>query len=110
MYTRALQGGHLEFGETFEACAARELKEECGITALTHVRHATTLNVVQQSTSYHYVVPVVVVQTEQEPEALEKDKCEAWEWHPWTELPQPLFVSLQALKALPSFSPFEAAS
>lgn len=32
-----------------------------------------------------------------EPENLEPDKCEGWEWQEWGDLPQPLFMGLQKL-------------
>lgn len=41
------QGGHLEFGESFEQCARREVKEECGVD-LDWVCYGTTLNVHSQ--------------------------------------------------------------
>lgn len=52
-----MQGGHLEFGESFEECARREAMEECGVT-LQRVTYGTTLNVVDRE--YHAVVIVMV--------------------------------------------------
>ena len=32
-----------------------------------------------------------------QPEVLEPEKCENWEWFTWDDLPQPLFASIQSL-------------
>eukprot|EP00878_Enallax_costatus_P041622 GHUV01048450.1.p1 GENE.GHUV01048450.1~~GHUV01048450.1.p1 ORF type:complete len:126 (+),score=18.67 GHUV01048450.1:363-740(+) len=50
----ALPGGHLEPGESFEACAMREVAEETGIL-LDHVTFAAVENVIFPS-GQHYVV------------------------------------------------------
>ncbi|EGD83387.1 MutT/nudix family protein [Salpingoeca rosetta] len=105
----ALPGGHLEFGESFEACAAREVAEECGLNDLTRVRHVATVNSIDKTSNYHYVVPFVAAETSGEPVAMEKDKCDAWEWRRWSDLPQPLFAPLAQLKAT-AFDPFASSS
>ena len=48
----ALPGGHLEVGETWEACAARELKEETGINLSEPPVFAAVNNSVMSSTKY----------------------------------------------------------
>ena len=53
--TWALPGGHLEFGETFEQCAARETKEETDVD-LTNIRVVCVNNAVDLPANYHYVV------------------------------------------------------
>ena len=57
--TLALPGGHLEFGESWAECAAREVLEETGL-AVTGVRTGTVINSVEAATSYHYVVVLMV--------------------------------------------------
>lgn len=52
--TWALPGGHLEFGENFEACAARETLEETGLET-TDVRFLTATNNVMTDDDAHYV-------------------------------------------------------
>lgn len=48
----ALPGGHLELGETFEECAAREVKEETGLD-LQNITYVHTLN--SMFDGMHYV-------------------------------------------------------
>ncbi|KAF9468893.1 NUDIX hydrolase domain-like protein [Collybia nuda] len=52
--TWALPGGHLEFGETFEACAVREVLEETGLQ-VTDLRFLTATNNIMESEGKHYV-------------------------------------------------------
>ena len=52
----AFPGGHLEFGETFEACAQREFEEECGILIdQKEFHYITTMNVLGVEFNYHNV-------------------------------------------------------
>lgn len=51
--TYALPGGHLEFGETFEECAHREVMEETGLK-LTDVHFAWACNTIYDEKA-HYV-------------------------------------------------------
>eukprot|EP00049_Salpingoeca_infusionum_P024729 m.16781 g.16781 ORF g.16781 m.16781 type:complete len:355 (-) comp7236_c0_seq1:2678-3742(-) len=95
-HSYATPGGHLEMFESFEDCARRETQEECGI-ALSDLKYAMTLNLVQQEAQYHYLDVIMVAKTTEEPKNMEPDKCEGWGWYKWTELPQPLFASFQEL-------------
>ncbi|KAI4179112.1 MAG: hypothetical protein L6R41_008026 [Letrouitia leprolyta] len=86
--TWATPGGHLEFGETPETCAAREVLEETGLN-VTNVRFLTTTNDYMPDDSKHYVTLFMVCvreNIEQEPRILEPEKCEAWEWASWENL------------------------
>ncbi|KAH6716740.1 NUDIX hydrolase domain-like protein [Leptodontidium sp. MPI-SDFR-AT-0119] len=86
--TYALPGGHLEFGESPEECAAREVLEETGLK-VSNVRFLTATNDVMEKDGKHYVTLFVVAVRDGEgqvPEVLEKEKCEGWEWIKWEEL------------------------
>lgn len=52
--TLALPGGHLEFGETFEACAEREVLEETDLN-VRDLRFLTATNSVMKDVGKHYV-------------------------------------------------------
>ena len=49
-----MPGGHLEFGESFENCATREILEETGLT-VQNVRFLTATNDVMEDEGKHYV-------------------------------------------------------
>ncbi|KAK0123365.1 hypothetical protein ONS96_010357 [Cadophora gregata f. sp. sojae] len=86
--TYALPGGHLEFGETPEECAAREVLEETGLK-ISNIKFSTATNDVMEKDEKHYITLFVVGvrdDVSQVPEVLEKEKCEGWEWLRWEEL------------------------
>ncbi|KAF1990210.1 7,8-dihydro-8-oxoguanine triphosphatase NUDT15 [Aulographum hederae CBS 113979] len=88
--TYALPGGHLEHGESFSACAAREAMEETGL-AIDKIRFLTATNDVMEGEggAKHYVtifMGAVMRGEMKEPELLEPNKCEGWYWIRWTSL------------------------
>lgn len=92
----AFPGGHLEFGEIPEDCVQRELMEETGLYAVSIVRGPWTNDMFAEDK--HYVTLFMFV-TEflGQPELLEPNKCEGWDWFEWDNLPKPLFKSIQTL-------------
>ena len=86
-------GGHLEFGETVEECAKREVLEETGLIATSIVLGPWTNDLIEGNK--HYVTLYVFVdQFIGELELKEPHKCESWQWFPWKQLPTPLFPPL----------------
>jgi 8-oxo-dGTP diphosphatase len=95
--TWALPGGHLEFGESVEACAVRETEEETGLQVQV-IGHGPYTNDVMPNENKHYVTVFVLARGEQgAPEVREPEKCEGWSWFRWSELPSNLFVPLRNL-------------
>ncbi|GAA5848663.1 hypothetical protein JCM8547_004588 [Rhodosporidiobolus lusitaniae] len=84
-----LPGGHLEVGESPEACAVREVEEETGLRTMeSDVKFLTATNDIFEAESKHYVTLFVGcrVPDDVEPEVLEPEKCERWEWTSWEKL------------------------
>ncbi|KAM0271962.1 hypothetical protein ACHAQH_008869 [Verticillium albo-atrum] len=88
--TWQLPGGHLEHGESFFACAAREALEETGLR-VRGVKVAAVTNDVFTDLGKHYITIFVKCQMEEvtaTPEAMEPEKCSAWYWKSWAEMRQ----------------------
>lgn len=89
----SIPGGHLELGETFEAAAIKEVKEETGLDIKNLKVVAVTNNLkTYQSSGKHYVsVNLHTKDFTGVPQNLEPNKCEGWFWVSPQELPQPHF-------------------
>ncbi len=103
--TWALPGGHLEFFETIEDCAKREVAEETGLQ-IDGIRHAAYTNDLFQDEEKHYVTLFVIAeQAAGEAAVREPEKCDAWKWFSWEHIPRPRFLPLENLFSQ-GFSPF----
>lgn len=93
-------GGHLEFGETWQDCAYREVAEEVGIV-INNVRYGFVTNDIFKGDNKHYItIAMIADYVSGEPMILEPEKCEGWDWFSWDNLPNPLMVTTQnAIKA-----------
>lgn len=76
-------GGHLEFGESFEACATREVLEETGLPMI-NCRFIHATNDYMQEEGKHYVTVFVLGHVPKDcsemPQVMEPEKCEFWKW------------------------------
>src|SRR3990167_11492692 len=89
----AFPGGHLEYMESFEDCAKREVMEEAGIK-IKNIAFVRIVNL-QDYAPKHYVHIGLTAEWESgEPKVLEPDKCAGWGWYSLDALPSPLFKTL----------------
>ncbi|KZN28675.1 hypothetical protein N480_11320 [Pseudoalteromonas luteoviolacea S2607] len=94
--TWATPGGHLEVGESVEACAIREVLEETGLKISNPTKVGFTNDIFAEGK--HYITLFVQAQCETgEASIMEPNKCKSWQWFPVDQLPQPLFLSMQNL-------------
>ena len=85
----AFPGGSLEYGEDFESSCFREVKEETGLK-IHELKFLTVLNHIVDKR--HYVdIDFSAAAREGEPQLLEPEKCEGWEWYELDELPSPMY-------------------
>jgi len=95
--TWSAPGGHLEFGESIDACARRETLEETGLELLDLQYGPFTNNVFEADKKHYVTVFVLAKPVGSKAKVLEPDKCEGWAWFEWATLPEPLFPPLATL-------------
>lgn len=96
-------GGRMEKGENMKESAARELHEETNIvTAPSWLRLAHHNDTYHADRDAHWATFFfeLWVDSEIEPQLMEPDKCERWEWVYADGLPSPLFEPVELLPSL----------
>lgn len=83
-------GGHLEFGESFSDCAMRETDEEAGIE-IANIRFQYLANILKYCSKHYVHIGLTADHLSGEPQVLEPEKSESWDWYSIDNPPQPLF-------------------
>lgn len=93
--TWSVAGGHLEYGETPEDCAIREVWEEIGV----HIRGVSFVGITNDvftDTGLHYItIWMRAALIEGDPIAAAPEEVEEIAWFALDALPQPLFLPLE---------------
>ncbi|RRS08481.1 MULTISPECIES: NUDIX hydrolase [unclassified Pseudoalteromonas] len=92
--TWATPGGHLEYGETIETCAKREVLEETGLNVVTVENLGFTNDFFAQEQKHYVTLFVKATCDDHHAQVKEPDKCKHWRWFALDALPQPLFLPL----------------
>ena len=95
--TWSAPGGRLEYGESIEACAERELKEETGLSARVFELGPYSNDVFPEIGEQFVTVFVVARGIVGSPLNLEPHKCEGWAWFRWGDWPRPLFKPVESM-------------
>jgi 8-oxo-dGTP diphosphatase len=101
----AFPGGHLEYMESFEDCAKRETREECGIE-IENIRFQFAANIRQYKPKHYAHIGLIANWKSGEPKVLEHEKCEAWQWCDLKFLPElfgPCVLAIDALNTGKNF-------
>jgi 8-oxo-dGTP diphosphatase len=89
----AFPGGNIEMGDTFEATAIREIKEETNLDIVDPKVFAVTNNLeTYREEGKHYIsIALIATKYSGELKNMEPEKCEELKWVSPNELPQPFF-------------------
>ncbi len=98
-------GGHLDFGESPEVCAAREAKEEVDLNVV-NIRFRAITNDVFESDGKHYIsIWMDGESLSGEPKISADYEVAELGWFTWDSLPEPLFLPFEHLLNGNSYPP-----
>mgnify|MGYP002378809098 CR=1 FL=1 len=108
-----LPGGHLEFGESIQQCAQRELKEETNLDAnhfeLVHLTNSLIATENQETKHYITIFMRTSIDDCSTLKCMEPNKNSEWNWIRWQQLKDyKLFQPLQQAIHHQQFDPFQS--
>jgi 8-oxo-dGTP diphosphatase len=89
-------GGHLEYMESIEECAKREVLEETGME-IENIKFLRLMNLKDYNPKHYIDIAVTCDWKSGEPKVMEPEKCEAWGWYSIDEIPTQLFKSFPSI-------------
>lgn len=89
--TWTMPGGKLDFGESFEEGAQREVKEETGIDIKLEDLKVIALNNDIVPTAHFVTIGLICEKFEGEVKVMEPDEITRWKWFDLDNLPSPMF-------------------
>jgi len=89
--TWTLPGGKMEFGESFEHAACREVAEETGIRVSPEDMRLMSVSNEIASRAQFVCLGLLAERFEGQVQTMERDEITEWRWFPLTALPTPLF-------------------
>lgn len=85
-------GGHMEGLETFAQTTLRELREEIGNDIqITEPKFLCLSNLRQYAPKHYIDIGMTAEWVSGEPQIMEPNKIESWDWYALDSLPEPLF-------------------
>lgn len=107
--TWAPPGGHVDFGETFEQTAAREVWEETWLEVGAPVVRGVTNDRFTLSGKHYATVWLTARCRDGEPSLVEPDRCAGWRWVELDQLDDlgPLFLTVRNLREGPFWGSIE---
>ena len=97
--TWTMPGGKLDFGESFEEGAKREVMEETGVSIEAKDLEVISVTNDMVPTAHFVTIGMLLKVYDGEPKVMEPDEITKWEWFPLDALPTPIFPpSLKILK------------
>lgn len=86
-----MPGGKLEFGESFEQGAIREVFEETGIDVSSELLEVISLTNDMVPDAHFVTIGLICRGFNGEPQVTEPDEITQWKWFALDNLPSPLF-------------------
>ncbi len=97
--TWAMPGGHIEYGESPEACAIREVEEEVGVRIADPTFRTITNDVFEQEGKHYITVWMEASYVSGEAHIKSAREMSDIGWFSWNALPTPRFLPLENLLA-----------
>ena len=95
--TWSTPGGHLEYGESPEECAIREVKEETGVNIGDVKFRAVTNDLFEGSEKHYITIWMEGRHLSGKPFVNAANEASDVDWFAWDALPKPLFLSFRNL-------------
>jgi len=96
----AWPGGHMEYMESFEEAAKREVREETGME-IENVLFLRLYNLKEHFPKHYVDVGLIADWKSGEAEVKEPERCSGWDWYSPEKMPEPLFCTINSyLEAL----------
>lgn len=87
--------GHLDFGETFEQTAQREVKEETGLEIADPKFRLLTNDIFEAENEHSVTIWMEAKYVSGEPQMKAPEEESNIGWFQWNDLPEPLFLPMQ---------------